>query len=324
MDIRLLRYFAACVDFKSLHAAADALHISQPALSKAIQNLESEVGAPLLERRPRGVVPTPYGETLLRYARMIDSELRRAEAELQAMRGATKGRIVVGCIPTMIPLVARAAREVLERQPGLQLEIRAAFSAELTASLSDGQLDFALILLPRGEAPVGLAFDSLLRTDPLVVARRGHPLSRRAELSLSDLLDYPWLYAASPPTHREIVHRAFMNAGLAPPYAAMEVSTIVFFSSLIAETDLLTVAPSTLPSLQGENAPLQALPIRFPFPPEEVGLAYRENARLLPGAKIVMDFIRAACAAPNAIESGSQFIPVIGRNTVRAPEPCAS
>jgi DNA-binding transcriptional LysR family regulator len=303
MDLRLLRYFAACVEHKSLHAAAEVLHISQPALSKAIHNLEASVGVELLERRPRGVVATPYGETLLRYAKMIDSELRRATAELDAMRGATKGKITIGAVPTMIPTMAKAAREVLQSHPGLMLDIRAAFSAELTTALLDGELDFAMILIPEGQSPPGLNFEPLRRTEPVVAVRTGHPLTEREALSLADLLEYPWLIPSYPPTHRRVISRVFLDAGLPPPPPAMEVSTVISFAALIVETDMVTVMPSAMLSEGPHASELAALAVDFPFPPEQIGLGYRENSRLLPGAKLVMDHIRAVCADP-AITTG--------------------
>ncbi len=81
MDLRLLRYFVACVENRTMHAASRAVNVSQPALSKAIANLEDQLGVALLDRQPRGVTPTPYGQTLFRYAKMIDSEMRRAVAQ---------------------------------------------------------------------------------------------------------------------------------------------------------------------------------------------------------------------------------------------------
>lgn len=298
MDLRLLRYFAACVEHKSLHAAAEALHISQPALSKAIHNLEESVGVELLERRPRGVVPTPYGETLLRYAKMIDSELRRATAELDAMRGATKGKITIGAVPTMVPVMARAAREVLQSHPGLKLDIRAAFSADLTTALLDGELDFALILIPEGQPPPGLNFEPLRSTLPVIAVRIGHPLTSRGSLTLNDLTEYPWLFPSYPPTHRRVISQVFLDAGLPPPSPAMEVSTVVSFAELICETDMLTVTPSAMLTEGPHAGQLAALPVEFPFPPEQIGLGYRENSRLLPGARVVMDYIRTLCAPP--------------------------
>ncbi len=94
MDLRLLRYFIACVEQKTIHAAAEAVHVSQPALSKAIHNLETDLGVTLLDRLPRGVVPTPFGETLFRYAKMMDNEMRRVLAEMDAMKGVTRGTII--------------------------------------------------------------------------------------------------------------------------------------------------------------------------------------------------------------------------------------
>ncbi|HEX3364190.1 LysR family transcriptional regulator [Phenylobacterium sp.] len=296
MDLRLLRYFVACVENKSMHAAAEVLHVSQPALSKAVHQLEAELGAPLLERRPRGVVPTPYGETLLRYAKMIDTELRRASAEIDAMRGATKGKINVGAVPTMIAPMTRAARQILQAHPGLKLEVRAAFSRELTTSLLDGELDLALILIPEGGPPPGLAFEPIRRTNPVIVARAEHPLAGRDKLALHDLAAFPWLAATYPTTHWRILNRVFLDAGVPPPQAAMEVSTVVFFAPLIRETDMLTIMPQSMLSESPEGAGLVVLPFDLPFPAEQIVLGYRENSYLLPGAKIVMRHIQEVCA----------------------------
>ncbi len=296
MDLRLLRYFAACVDAKSLHAAAEVLHVSQPALSKAIHTLEAELGVPVLERRPRGVVPTAYGETLLRYAKLIDSELRHATAEIDAMRGATKGEISLGVVPTMIKTVAEAAASVLRTHPGLKLKVKAGFSAELTTALLDGEIDVAVLLLQDGGAPLGLAFEPLLQTDPAIVARTDHPLAGGPAPRLSDLLAYPWMIPVYPASHRKVVSQVFLDAGLKPPAATMEVSTVVAFATLIRDTDMLTIMPRTLLA-SGSADGIAPLPVSFPFAPESVGLAYRENSRLLPGARIVMEAVRTVSAA---------------------------
>lgn len=295
MDLRLLRYFVACVEHRTMHAAAAAAHVSQPALSKAIANLETGLGVRLLDRRPRGVVPTPYGDALFRYAKMIDSEMRRAVAEIDAMRGMTRGTIAVGVIPTMCAMMADVAGEVLATHPGLKLRLRVGFSAELTTALREGEVDIALILPPPEGAPVGLTFDPLLRTGPVVVAREGHPLAGRKGLSLRDLATVPWLIPDYPASHREIVNRAFLDAGVPPPVSAIEVSTVVFFDSLIRQTDLVTIVPAALLDTPERGARLVALDIDFQFPPEEVGMAYRENSTLLPGARVVIDLTRARC-----------------------------
>lgn len=301
MDLRVLRYFMACVENKTMHAAAAAVHVSQPALSKAINGLEAELGVPLLDRRPRGVEPTRFGEVLFRYAKMIDSEVRRAVAEIDAMRGLTRGTIVIGVIPTMSAVMGEVARQVMETLPGLRLKLKIAFSAELTAALLDGELDTALLLLPADSGPLGLGFEPLVQTGPRVAARPGHPLADRTDLSLADLAGYPWLIPDYPPSHREIINRAFLDAGMPPPQSAIDVSTVILFDTVVQNTDLITVVPSTLLSARQSN--LAALDVDFAFPPEQVGLAYRAHSSLLPGARAVMQLIRDACATlPGAIE----------------------
>lgn len=295
MELRQLRYFVACVENKTMHAAAEAVHVSQPALSKAIHSLEAELGVSLLDRRPRGVAPTPFGAALFRYAKMIDSEMRRAVAEIDAMRGMTRGTILIGVIPTMTAVMANVSQIVMETLPGLKLKLKIAFSAELTTALLDGEIDLALLLLPSSSAPMGLAFDPLLHTGPKVAVRRGHPLAARKHLTLSDLADYPWLIPDFPPSHREIIHRAFIDAGLPPPLSAIEVSTVIFFEKVVQQTDLVTVVPSTL--ISAHSTDLVALETDFNFPVEQVGLAYRENTTFLPGAGAVKTLIRNQCAS---------------------------
>jgi DNA-binding transcriptional LysR family regulator len=295
MDVRILRYFIACVENRTMLAAAQAVHVSQPALSKAIANLESELGVTLLDRHPRGVVPTPFGQTLFRYAKMMDSDMRRAIAEIDAQRGMTRGTILIGVIPTMSSVAGLVAQTVLTRYPGLKLKLRVAFSAELTPALLEGEVDIALLLLPGEQPPPGLTFTPLLSTGPVIVVRKDHPLARQPRSSLRELAEFPWLIPEYPASHRAIIQRAYLDAGLPPPLAAIDVSTIVFFESLIAQSDLITVAPSTLLSARA-GVDLTALQTDFVFPPEQVGMAFREHSTLLPGARAVIDVFREHCA----------------------------
>ena len=295
MDLRLLRYFIACIEHKTMHAAANAVNVSQPALSKAIRNLEAELGVQLLDRQPRGVVPTPFGETLFRYAKMVDNEMRRAVAEMDAMRGMGRGTIVVGVIPTMCTLIGDAARLMMERYPGLKLQLRVAFSSELRSALLEGDIDIAVLLLP--ETPqVGLEVQPLLLTRPEVVVRSEHPLAGREGITLQDLAQYPWLIPDYPPGHRNIIYRAFIDAGMTPPVPAISVSTVIFFDQLIRQSDLVTVVPSTLFNASDRARGLVPLQTAFPFSVESVGLAYRQNSTLLPGARRFMEGVRECCA----------------------------
>ncbi len=292
MDLRLLRYFTACVEHRTMHAAAEAVNVSQPALSKAIHNLELQLGVKLLDRYPRGVVPTPFGETLFRYAKMMDSEMRRAVAEIDAMRGMTRGTVVLGILPTMCATLSDVFATVLEKHPGLRLNVKVAFSSELASSLLDGEIDVAVTLLPGDTEQMGLTFEPLIPTGPVVVVRKEHPLTAIRNPTLKDLAQYPWLIPGYPASHKAIIDRAFMDAGVAPPASMMDVSTVIFFGALIKQTDLVTVAPATLLGTFDRTYDLVEIKTNFRFPMEQVGITYRQNSTLLPGARVVIDLIR--------------------------------
>src|ERR1700692_1370457 len=101
-----------------MHSPAAAVRVLQPPRSKAIRSLEAELGVMLLDREPRGVVPTPFGDALFRYAKMIDAEMRRAVFEIDAMRGVTRGTVVVGAIPTMSGTMSQVGRLIVSGAPG--------------------------------------------------------------------------------------------------------------------------------------------------------------------------------------------------------------
>jgi DNA-binding transcriptional LysR family regulator len=227
---------------------------------------------------------------------MIDAEMRRAVFEIDAMRGVTRGTVVVGVIPTMCSTMSNVGRLILSRYPGLRLILRVAFSTELTPALLEGDLDLALLLMPLDNAQVGITFDPLILTRPVLVAREGHPLTGRDNISVKELAEYPWMMPQFPQAHRLIINRTFMDAGVPPPVPAINVSTAVFFDALIRETDMITVVPSTLLGNADKALGLEALRTNLPFPDEAVGIAYRQNSTLLPGARTVIELMRECCA----------------------------
>lgn len=107
MYSRLLRHFLAVVEHKGITSAAEELHISQPALTKSIRQLEDNLGVTLFERMPTGVVPTPFGEILARRARLMDLEYRHALAEIHAIKGGAGGTINIGAAPVWMVQICR-------------------------------------------------------------------------------------------------------------------------------------------------------------------------------------------------------------------------
>lgn len=149
MDLRSIEAFIRIADLGSITAASRELNIVQPALSRHIQRIESELGVPLLVRLPRGVQLTVAGRRFLEHSRRIVQEVARASEDVTAGADACAGEVSVGLSPTLSTLlVLGLAERTSAAHPRLRLRIAEAFSRHLQADVADGRLDLALLTNP--------------------------------------------------------------------------------------------------------------------------------------------------------------------------------
>ncbi|MGW2398468.1 LysR substrate-binding domain-containing protein [Kitasatospora sp. NPDC001664] len=189
MELRTLRYFVAVAEERHVGRAAARLHLSQPALSRAVRQLEAELGAVLLDRSPRGVSPTPAGAVLLTEAREV---LDRAElARTRVASAAGPARVTVGLLGDGTdPGAVRLADAFRARHPAVEIRIREADLTDPTCGLRTGRVDLALTRGPFDTT--GLTVRQL-RTDPVgAVLRSDDPLAHRDHLTLAELAGRTW------------------------------------------------------------------------------------------------------------------------------------
>ncbi|WP_439497478.1 LysR family transcriptional regulator [Bosea sp. (in: a-proteobacteria)] len=149
MDLRSIEAFIRVADLGSITAASRDLNIVQPALSRHIQRIESELGVPLLVRLPRGVQLTIAGRRFLEHARRILQEVARATDDVAAGSDACSGEVSVGLSPTLSTLlVPGLAESTSAAHPRVKLRIAEAFSRHLQSDVADGRLDVALLTNP--------------------------------------------------------------------------------------------------------------------------------------------------------------------------------
>ncbi|WP_426361812.1 LysR substrate-binding domain-containing protein [Streptomyces sp. E-08] len=190
MELRTLRYFVAVAEELHFGRAAARLHISQPPLSRAIKQLETRLGAALLNRSLTGATLTPAGAVLLEEARNLLDQADRARARVAAVAG-RPGTLTIGLLGDGSDLGAlRLADAYRERHPGIEVRVREADLTDPTCGLRAGLVDIALTRAPFDET--GLRVHEH-RTDPVgAVLRTDDPLARRADLRLADLAGRPW------------------------------------------------------------------------------------------------------------------------------------
>ncbi|WP_245738488.1 LysR family transcriptional regulator [Streptomyces sparsogenes] len=189
MELRTLRYFVAVAEELHFGRAATRLHMSQPPLSRAIKQLEADVGALLFARSPAGVALTPVGTVLLDEARALLDHADRVRERVSAAAGVTT--ITVGILGDGTdPGVTRLAAAYRRRHPGIEIRIRDTDLTDPTCGLRAGLVDIALTRAPFDETALTVR---ALRTDPVgVVLRTDDPLARHHRLRLADLSQRRW------------------------------------------------------------------------------------------------------------------------------------
>ncbi|MFI7143458.1 LysR family transcriptional regulator [Nonomuraea sp. NPDC050022] len=205
MDLRTLRYFVAVAEELHFGRAAVRLHMTQPPLSRAIKQLETDLGAVLLHRSPTGVSLTPAGTALYDEARTLLEQADQARTRVAAAAGTAT--MTIGTLADSAEQAGtQLAAAFRQRHPGLNVRIREADFTDPTTGLRSGLVDVALTRAPFDETGITT---HVLRADPVgVVLRADDPLAGRDRLRLDDLADRRWFQL---PKGIDPVWRAFWS-----------------------------------------------------------------------------------------------------------------
>ena len=237
MTATQLRAFLALADAGSFVEAARATGWSQPALHRAVRDLEQLGAVPLVERRGRGVVLTTDGRRLARGIRLAGAELSAAIAETQPDAGAN-GRLVVGAMPlSRARVLPRAIAALLREAPGATIDVVEGSWRELVEPLRDGVVDLMIGAL-RPESPVGLTQAALFDDRLAVVARAAHPLAGTDAPSRAELAAYPWIVGSAETPLRTHFDALFSDA---PPPAPVECGSVMTIRGVLLDSDCLTL-----------------------------------------------------------------------------------
>jgi LysR family hydrogen peroxide-inducible transcriptional activator len=192
MEIHQLEYLVALAEEGSFTKAAERMLVAQPSLSQQIAKLEKEIGQPLFDRLPRGVVPTEAGQRLLEHARRILAELKDAKRRAGELKDAVAGTLAVGAIPTIAPfLLPDIVRRFRQRWPDVELIVVEDVTARLLEATERGDVDVAL--MSSAHPPAGVLLEKLGSEELLLLAPARHRLARRKTVLWDELRDEPFL-----------------------------------------------------------------------------------------------------------------------------------
>lgn len=219
MDLRLVRYFVAVAQAGNVTRAAERLHLSQPALSAAVKQLEQQLGVDLLERSGRGFGLTAAGELLLERGAGLLEHAEAVADEVRGLDGAPAARLRIGLSPTarygvgpaLLAACAAAA-------PAVMLYSSEDTTGALLRDVAGGRLDLAVVFCPPDDVPAGVELEPVREEPAVVHLPDTHPLATRDALTLAELADETVLVAGGRESggFTDRVLRAFEAAGVAP------------------------------------------------------------------------------------------------------------
>jgi DNA-binding transcriptional LysR family regulator len=259
--LRQLQVLVRAAELGSIQRAATEVGLSQAAATKAVAELERLVEVRLLERHARGVRPTAVGHDLLPLLRSMLGALHGCAEALGAHSQRGGDLLRIGAITGAVTaLLTRALPEFADRHPGVHVELTEATPEVLDAGFADGRLDAVLVRRP-AIAAAGSRFEPLYDDRAVVCCGIDHPLARRREVRLPQLLEEEWLLPPLGSMMREAFERLFEPFGRAPARTRLTTRSLALVLLSVRDRRVLAMAPASNVDRFIEAGLLRALPV---------------------------------------------------------------
>ena len=293
VSIRHLRLVAAIADGGSMVRAAEVVGLTQPAVSKAVRDLERDLGVELFVRGNRGVKPTIYGEAMVRHAQRVLVQLAYASEEIEDLAHGAGGRVAVGTLLAASAwLLPKAMARLRSDRPRVFIDVVEGTMDRLQPMLLRGDLDMVVGRLSEFRHRTGVHQEPIYSEDIVVLARPGHHLAQRRRLEVVDLEAADWILPPPETTLRRQLEKAFFDAGLDPPRCAVQSVSLQINRRLLCDSDLIGIWPRGAAEDDLRQETLVSLPVRLDKILWPVGVSTRKFDRLSPAAEALLCVIR--------------------------------
>lgn len=289
LTLQQLEAFVQVATTVNFRAAAQALHVSQPALSRTIKVVEDTIGARLFDRDTRHVAVTPTGRELLPIATRILENFNSSFSELSQFLEGRSGHVTVAALPsTGVALLPDAMAAFRRHSPQVQFSLLEGPAEVLRAAVDEGRADFGISVRPGPNEPMQYRH---LFDDPFVLlCRRDDPLAARSSVSWSVFATRPFIASGFKSSIRPITDAAFLQKGLRV-VPALEYPSIAAGGALVAAGLGVTALPRLALSLIRNDA-LVAVPLQRPSLSRPIGLVTRVGRSLSPVTRAFMEALQ--------------------------------
>ena len=299
--MRQLRALAAVQKHHSVTAAAKQLHLTQPAVTLQLRNLQALAGLPLIQRTGDGMLLTDAGREVLALSERIEAAISSCETALEMMAGKTAGHISIGAVSTAKYFVPFAISGFSRLHPDIDIQLTIGNRQEISAALRGYDLDFAIM----GRPPVDIDMNVHLIGDHphVIIAPTAHRLARKSRMPLRDLAGETFLMREPGSGTRGLTEQLFESAGVRPRIGMAMSSNETIKQAVIAGLGIAFISAHTVATELDERRlvtlDVEGLPVV-----RQWFVLSRKDKVLLPPAQAMLDFLSAR---------GAQFLPRVER-----------
>ena len=294
MDIRQLQYLVALAREKHFTRAATACNVTQPTLSGRIRQLKLELGVPIVERGQRYQGLTAEGERILKWAQLILNNwqgLQHELAQLSSRDSGLTGRLVLGGIPSALPMIPFLTRQLTQAHPHIDFTVMSMSSEEILRGLEDFSIDVGITYLDN-EPIKGLLASPLYEERYCLFVTKTHALAERTSVTWKEAAAQPLCLLTSNMQNRRIIDRAFLTADC-HPQPRLETNSVINLCANVRLMGLASIMPQYIIDILGSDSGIEAIPLLEPSVSHSVGLVVLDRDPLAP----LIRAIRAAATA---------------------------
>lgn len=297
LNLDELRAFIAVADHASFSAAAGELHLSQSALSRRIDRLETALGARLFERTTRKVTLSAVGREFLRRARELLDGLEESMMNIREVAGKMRGEVTIACVPSAVRyFLPQVLGEYHRQYPNIVVRIVEEGANGVLAAVARSEADFGLNYIGTQEPDVD--FEPVLKEPFVLACRRDHPLARRRKVRWAELDEHDYMTVTKASGNRMVLDQALTDTPLRPRWFC-EVRHVLTLVGLV-EAGLGIAAVPRLAMPPADHPTLVSVPLVEPAISRTIGLIRLRGRQLPPAAQQLHDMIRAMRRLPGA------------------------
>ena len=325
LRLRHWSLLSALGEVPTLNQASARINVTQPSATKMLADIEQAFDFALFERHPRGMRVTPLGAEVVAYARQAQASLDRFMEGLELKRRGGHGHLVFGAIMGAAPdLVARAVADIKRERPRLNVRILGETSDQIGILLERHEIELAV---GRFSGPLEhnkFNFTSLADEPLRAVARYGHPLARRRELHLKDMVAWPWVLQTITSPARVLLEDEFAGAGVSTPADMIECTSIFATLQLVQSSDAIAVLPESVVRDHVQARLLSSLALVVGRDLKAFGVLTRKNEQLSEVAAAFVGHLHCNVAMPATAATKPAKAGALQRAGQKAPTPNAA